>query len=89
MKCVFCASEAYSDSWSNQWFVRCNDGKCGAIGPWGKTQKEAESRWNAAFVGVNRKSLTLAKTSISAAQGAGPAAERLAKATMLRMSGIK
>ena len=78
MKCVFCDSEAYSDSWNKQWFVRCNDGKCGAIGPWGKTQKEAESRWKNVHVDANLKSLTSVKTPTSDAQGAGSAAERLA-----------
>ena len=81
MKCVFCDSEAYSDSWNKQWFVRCNDGKCGAIGPWGKTQREAESKWNAASAGKPRSGLKAVETGGFVVGDVVAAAERLEKKT--------
>lgn len=88
MKCGFCGSDAFADTWNKQWFVRCQNGNCGAIGPWGKTQREAETRWSGAFAAKSRNGLSPGLTG-KLDVDAGTAAERLGRKLTLRRFGIK
>ena len=95
MKCPFlCGDDVYTDSHDSpykglRWFVRCNNGDCGAIGPWGGTQKEAESKWNDAFATRNRNGLPVLQTGGFVASDVELTAARLEKKLRLQRSGIK
>jgi hypothetical protein len=95
LSCGFCGGQVFVDNYESpgtrlEFFVRCMDKKCRAIGPGQATEKLALKKWSDAFAGQNQPSLkTGCITSTSGVRSAATNQARQGKSAPLHPFGTR